>query len=203
MEGERIKNERRKCKNFISLSLLETLYNNRKGKVKDIFDFGKNYIKVLPLLSTIQTSPNTFQFFQFSHFFLKFSSPIISQYNSTFAPIGFREIHTNLHKISTNTQIHLIYFYYRLHFEFRNHIRHHKYEGLTILPLKKIHSRIFKTIKHTSLKKLKVQPSHVLLKFPCSFVFTMMIPNDLHRRNFFRTKLSNLPIYYGYGFFYI
>ena len=60
MESERIENERRKYRNFISLSLLETLYNNKKGKVKDIFDFGKNYIKVLPLLSTIQTSPNTF-----------------------------------------------------------------------------------------------------------------------------------------------
>ena len=76
MEGEKIGNERRKCRNFISLSLLETLYN-KKNKVKDIFDFGRNYIKVLPLLSTIQTSPNTFQFVQFSHSFLKFSSPII------------------------------------------------------------------------------------------------------------------------------
>ena len=32
MEGERIGNERRKYRIFISLSLLETLYNNNKKK---------------------------------------------------------------------------------------------------------------------------------------------------------------------------
>ena len=38
---------------------------------------------------------------------------------------------TNLHKIPINIQIHLIHYYHRLHFDLRNHIRYHKYEGLT------------------------------------------------------------------------
>ena len=39
-------------------------------------------------------------------------------------------------------QIHLINFYYCLHFNLRNHIKFHKLGGLTILPLKKIRHRI-------------------------------------------------------------
>ena len=53
---------------------------------------------------------------------------------------------TNLHKISINTQIYLIYYYHYLHFHLRCHIQFHQHEGLTILPLKKIHPRIFKQL---------------------------------------------------------
>ena len=40
---------------------------------------------------------------------------------------------TKLHKISINTQIHLIYYYHHQHFHLRCHIRFHKLEGLTAL----------------------------------------------------------------------
>ena len=118
---------------ILSHFLFQNLYINIKIVKSNIFlTFGGNYTKILLLLSTIQTSPNTFQFVQFSHSFLKFFSPIIPQYNYTFTPIRFREINrTNLHKISINTQIHLIYFYYHLHFDLRNHVRPLKLEGLT------------------------------------------------------------------------
>ena len=135
MEEKKNRERDGKVQRFLSpISLLNTLYNI-KSKVKDIFYFGRNYPNVPPVLPTIHTSPTTFQFVQFSPSFLKFSLPINPYYNSTFTLIGFCEINrTNLHKISINTQIHLIYFYYHLYFKFRNHIRLHKHKGLTILP---------------------------------------------------------------------
>ena len=56
VKEKRNRNERRDVQKFISNSLLIGLYKAKKNKVKDIFDFGRNYANVLALLPTLQTS---------------------------------------------------------------------------------------------------------------------------------------------------
>ena len=51
--------EKKNAEIWSHFSLLEDLYNKNQQS-KDIFDFGRNYLIILPLILNIQTSPITF-----------------------------------------------------------------------------------------------------------------------------------------------
>ena len=63
MERKRKREEKRRCKNFDLIFSLIGLYKARKAKSNIFLTLGRNYTIVLPLLTTIQTSPNIFQLF--------------------------------------------------------------------------------------------------------------------------------------------
>ena len=132
MRGKRNEKGKRKCGKFgLTFPFLEALYRKKSTKSKIFVDFGINCTLVPPTSHNHPIKSKTFQFVQISPF-LKFFSPIIPYYNSTFTPIGSQKINrTNLHKFSINTQIYLIFSYYHLHFDLRNHVQPLKLKGLT------------------------------------------------------------------------
>ena len=127
--GKRKKNDR----NFISSPLISLVYIKRKSKVKNNFDFGEKLHKYPPTSPNHQNQSHSLVICSIQSFF-----PQVLLTNSSIVKLHIypyrvsRNLPHQLHKISIDTQTHLINFYYCLHFDLRNLIKFHKLEGLTL-----------------------------------------------------------------------